>query len=88
MVIFGCPKYEVPYYNRDPKRDHNFDNHPHASASECKFLLEGLQENLTSSYSGFLPSMAPVQHCKPCSDILKEISEFMMATFWHTGYRN
>ena len=18
----------VPYYNRDPKRDHNFDNHP------------------------------------------------------------
>ena len=21
------PKYWVPYYNRDPKRDHNFDNH-------------------------------------------------------------
>ena len=20
------------YYNRDPKRDHNFDNHPHAGA--------------------------------------------------------
>ena len=19
----------VPYYNRDPKRDHNFDNHPY-----------------------------------------------------------
>ena len=19
----------MPYYNRDPKRDHNFDNHPH-----------------------------------------------------------
>ena len=21
--------YEVPYYNRDPKRDHNVDNHPY-----------------------------------------------------------
>ena len=27
--FFGYPKYEVPYFNRDPKRDHNFDNHPH-----------------------------------------------------------
>ena len=26
--LFGYPKYQVPYYNRDPKRDHNFDNHP------------------------------------------------------------
>ena len=26
--FFGCPKYEVPYYSRDPKRDHDFDNHP------------------------------------------------------------
>ena len=24
--IFGYPKYSVPYYDRDPKRDHNFDN--------------------------------------------------------------
>ena len=22
-------KYEVPYYHRDPKKDHNFDNHPY-----------------------------------------------------------
>ena len=38
MHVGGCqnydpffdnyPKYSVPYYNRDPKRDHNFDNHP------------------------------------------------------------
>ena len=28
MVPFGNPKYSVPYYNRDPKRDHNLDNHP------------------------------------------------------------
>ena len=26
--LFGYPKYLVPYYNRDPKRDHNFDNPP------------------------------------------------------------
>ena len=26
--LFGHPKYELPYYIRDPKRDHNFDNHP------------------------------------------------------------
>ena len=25
---FGYPNYWGPYYNRDPKRDHNFDNHP------------------------------------------------------------
>ena len=29
MVPFGCPKYQVPYSNRGPTRDHNFDNHPH-----------------------------------------------------------
>ena len=26
--LFGYPENYVPYYNRDPKRDHNFDNHP------------------------------------------------------------
>ena len=31
MVPFGYPKYSVPHYNRDPRRDHNFDNHPYAS---------------------------------------------------------
>ena len=25
--LFGCPEYSVPYYYRDPKRAHNFDNH-------------------------------------------------------------
>ena len=24
----------MPYYNRDPKRDHNFDNHP------CAFVVQ------------------------------------------------
>ena len=27
--LFGHPKYQVPYHNRDPKRHHNFDNHPY-----------------------------------------------------------
>ena len=27
----------MPYYNRDPKRDDDFDNHPYAS-----FMVEGL----------------------------------------------
>ena len=27
--LFGHPKSEVPYYNRDPEADHNFDNHLH-----------------------------------------------------------
>ena len=34
---FGSPKYQVPYDTKDPKRDHDFDNHqrnapkPHSS---------------------------------------------------------
>ena len=27
--FLGYPKYEVPYYNKDPKRDHDFDNPPY-----------------------------------------------------------
>ena len=27
--FLGYPKYLGPYYNRNPKRDHNFDNHPY-----------------------------------------------------------
>ena len=26
----------MPYYNRDPKRDHNFDNHPHAVIKQLR----------------------------------------------------
>ena len=29
--LFWYPKYWVPHYNRDPKRDHYFDNHPYIS---------------------------------------------------------
>ena len=27
--FLGTPKYQVLYYNGDPKRDHNLDNHPY-----------------------------------------------------------
>ena len=27
--FLGYPKYKGPYYNRDPKRDHKFDNQPY-----------------------------------------------------------
>ena len=27
--LFESPKYKVPYYTKDPKRDHNVDNHPY-----------------------------------------------------------
>ena len=27
--FFGYPKYYVPHYTRDPKRDHNFDTNPY-----------------------------------------------------------
>ena len=26
--FFGYPKYSVPYFKRDPKRDHNLDQPP------------------------------------------------------------
>ena len=29
---YGSHKYSVQYSIKDPKRDHNFDNHPHAWA--------------------------------------------------------
>ena len=28
---FESPKYFVPYYTKDPKMDHNFDNQPYDS---------------------------------------------------------
>ena len=29
----------MPYYNRDPKRDHNFDNHPSVGFKPLYFRL-------------------------------------------------
>ena len=38
--LFGYPKYWVAYYIRDPKRDHNFDNHPYTFKG-CLGVLAG-----------------------------------------------
>ena len=34
-ALFGYPKYKVPFYNRDPKRAHNFDNHLYIHTCVC-----------------------------------------------------
>ena len=31
----------MPYYNRDPKRDHNFDNHPYIPLTHSSFCSPG-----------------------------------------------
>ena len=36
---FVSPKYYVPYCSKDPKRDHNFDNHPHACLLRFSLFL-------------------------------------------------
>ena len=40
----------MPYYNKDPKRDHNFDNHPYSGASGgCGSSEKGFSSGGTSS---------------------------------------
>ena len=34
--LFGYPKYSVPYYKKDPKRDPNIDNHPDGPRVGCR----------------------------------------------------
>ena len=31
------PKYQVLYYNRDPEREHDFDNHPYLKCKDSRF---------------------------------------------------
>ena len=35
----GSPKYWVPYYAKDPKKDHNFDNHPYVTLTKPLFYI-------------------------------------------------
>ena len=49
--LFGYPKCQVPYYNKDPKRGHNFDNHPLGGSYESLATVKGL---LKGSYKGSL----------------------------------
>ena len=44
--LFGSPKLGPVlglYYNRDPKRDHNFDNPPHKQLSVGLFVVSQLK---------------------------------------------
>ena len=54
------PTKKVPYYNRDPKRDPNFDNHPN------KILVEP-QESPSKSLKGLgfplPPALSQVTSC-------------------------
>ena len=38
----------MPYYNRDPKRDHNFDNHPCVAGVPGRQILQGFSQVLVS----------------------------------------
>ena len=38
---FGYPKYSVPYFTRDPQRDHNLDNHPYGMHFKSSELCSG-----------------------------------------------
>ena len=40
--LFGYPKYSAPYYIRDPKWDHNFDNHSYNYSDFSKQRSSGL----------------------------------------------
>ena len=44
----------MPDHNRDPKRDHNFDNHPYVKYSDYAYLARELQgkRTLKSSSAG------------------------------------
>ena len=49
------PKYQVPYYNSDPKGDHNFDNNPYCHHHEMGRMASGVLEFQTAL---FLPDIA------------------------------
>ena len=46
--FLGTLNIRVPYYNRDPKRDHNFDNHPHDCSENQRLWLVVLVSKLLS----------------------------------------
>ena len=45
--LSGYPKYSVPYYNRDPKTDHNLDN-PHVCLDLKGLRVQGSGGNITT----------------------------------------
>ena len=55
----GSPKYEVPYYTKDLKKDHDFDDRPHRMASAGVPSFPGLGVSGRSS-SNFLACTVPL----------------------------
>ena len=50
-VLKGSGK-DSPYYNRDPRRDHNFDNHPYgASIGPSRVMGRAISEGYPSGMS-------------------------------------
>ena len=49
--LCGYPKYRVPYYNSNPKRNHNFDNHPYG-VSGVGLSSSCFRDHLISNYLG------------------------------------
>ena len=47
VPFFGSPTYYVPYYSKDPKRDHNFDNHPCKQTSYSDTVTRALTSDLS-----------------------------------------
>ena len=39
---FGSPKYQVPYYIEEPKRDQHFDNRPDVSKCKSGIIIQAL----------------------------------------------
>ena len=67
--LFGYPRYQVPYYNRDPKRDQNFDNQP----CKIKQRLERLDFTRCSN-------LKPSSVCFSVSGFSAGTSRFQQAT--------
>ena len=64
--LFGYPKYWVPYYHRDPKRDHSFDNHPSGFEVCIKIRVPffGTYDILSPKSGSLAPNI--ISKTKPC----------------------
>ena len=68
LIALGYPKDSVPYDNRNPERDHDFDNHPHGRDSLDSRLLGLAQyEDVVSL------ERSPEQACKAYALLLNQV---------------
>ena len=45
MVLFGYPKYKVPHYNRDPKKDQKFRQPPICLSAHLRTMHAEIKSN-------------------------------------------